>query len=162
MLSWKKDSIFFTVRIVETPLYKKMLRSVKTMKAILCLDDNGGMAFNHRRQSRDRCVTDRILQLCAGRPLRLSPYSVKIFPTGNVLASDDYLSSAGDDDYCFVELDRLAPYEMSLKGIIIFRWNRVYPADLHFDLDLSKWRLATSEEFPGYSHEKITMEVYER
>ena len=30
------------------------------MRLIVCLDDKNGMAFNHRRQSRDRIVTEKI------------------------------------------------------------------------------------------------------
>ena len=32
-----------------------------------CIDDQGGLAFNHRRQSRDRAVCARILEDAAGR-----------------------------------------------------------------------------------------------
>ena len=38
------------------------------------------------------------------------------------------------------------------------------PADQSFDLDLcgGNWKLSESDEFAGYSHERITMEVYLR
>ena len=32
------------------------------MRVIVCVDDNGGMLFNHRRQSRDRVLCERVLQ----------------------------------------------------------------------------------------------------
>ena len=35
-----------------------------------------------------------------------------------------------------------------------------YPADLYWDLPLEGWTLARREEFPGFSHEIITKEVY--
>lgn len=35
-----------------------------------------------------------------------------------------------------------------------------YPADLYWDLSLEGWTLARREEFPGFSHEIITKEVY--
>ena len=65
-------------------------------------------------------------------------------------------------DYCFAELDDVRPYENQVQKVIVFRWNRHYPSDVRFGIDLSTWRLAAAEEFPGSSHEKITMEVYER
>ena len=74
------------------------------MRVIICLDDHNGIAFNNRRQSRDRIVVDRTLQLSDGRPLRMSLYSAKLFPAPAVLAGDDYLTAAGDEDFCFVEL----------------------------------------------------------
>ena len=30
------------------------------MRVIVCVDDNGGMLFNHRRQSRDRVLCERV------------------------------------------------------------------------------------------------------
>lgn len=33
------------------------------MRVIVCVDDNGGMLFNHRRQSRDRVLCERVLQM---------------------------------------------------------------------------------------------------
>ena len=33
------------------------------MTCVICLEDRGGVMFNHRRVSRDAVVTDRILKL---------------------------------------------------------------------------------------------------
>lgn len=41
------------------------------MRLIVCLDDKNGMAFNHRRQSRDRIVTEKIEELAKGSVLPL-------------------------------------------------------------------------------------------
>ena len=49
------------------------------MKLILCVDDNGGMAFNHRRQSRDRVLNEHILALCGMHRLWITPYTAKLF-----------------------------------------------------------------------------------
>jgi hypothetical protein len=45
---------------------------------------------------------------------------------------------------------------------VVYRWNRRYPGDVFFDLDVSAapWRCVETEEFVGSSHEKITKEVY--
>ena len=37
------------------------------MKLILCVDDKGGLAFNHRRQSRDRVLNERIQHTIAAQ-----------------------------------------------------------------------------------------------
>ena len=120
------------------------------------------MAFNHRRQSRDRIVIAKIEELVKGSTLYFSSYSAKLFPSGDFEPSEDYLSRAGADDFCFVELEDVTPYEQQIKEITVFRWNRVYPADLKFPIDLTQWSLERTVEFPGHSHEKITMEVYRR
>lgn len=132
------------------------------MKLIVCVDDQNGMAFNHRRQSQDRVLVERIEDLVADSTLRMAPYSQKVFWGKNIVASSSYLSDADVDDYCFVELDDVRPYEDKIQKVIVFRWNRHYPSDVKFGIDLSDWHLVTSEEFPGSSHLKITLEVYER
>ena len=132
------------------------------MRLIVCLDDKNGMAFNHRRQSRDRIVIAKIEELVKGSTLYFSSYSAKLFPSGDFVPSEDYLSGAGEDDFCFVEQEDVTPYEQQIKEITVFRWSRVYPADLYFPIELTQWRLEQTVEFPGNSHEKITMEVYER
>lgn len=38
--------------------------------------------------------------------------------------------------------------------------DRAVRADLYWDLSLEGWTLARREEFPGFSHEIITKEVY--
>ena len=132
------------------------------MRLIVCIDDKGGMAFNHRRQSRDRVVTKKIEGLAREDILRTSLYYAKLFPPDVIESSEDYLSQAAEDDFCFVELENVTPYEHQIKEITVFRWNRLYPADLYFQIDLTQWKLVHTEDFPGNSHEKITMEVYRR
>ncbi len=53
-------------------------------------------------------------------------------------------------------------FENEIKKLIIFKWNRVYPADQYLDIDPEKMTKVQEEEFVGFSHEKITMEVYEK
>ena len=50
--------------------------------------------------------------------------------------------------------------EKEMQKIILYRWNRVYPADLYFDIDLKNWHLKESNDFAGSSHDKITEEIY--
>ena len=39
------------------------------MKIIVCVDNQNGMMFNHRRQSQDRVLRKRILELTGGEKL---------------------------------------------------------------------------------------------
>ena len=50
------------------------------MTGIVCLDQEDGLLFNGRRQSRDRVVTEKILSMTEGKPLWMSAYSRRIFP----------------------------------------------------------------------------------
>ena len=56
----------------------------------------------------------------------------------------------------------LKPHENIIEKLILFKWNRVYPKDFIFDIDISDWNLLETTDFPGNSHSKITMEVYTR
>ena len=52
--------------------------------------------------------------------------------------------------------------ESRLDEIVLYHWNRVYPADYYFDIDLHGWTLADQKEFKGFSHDKITREIWTR
>ena len=70
-----------------------------------------------------------------------------------------------ENDLCAQKSDDtmlLLGRHFQIEELILFRWNRVYPADLHCTLDLSVWKLTETEEFAGNSHEKITQERYVR
>lgn len=135
------------------------------MLAALCLDDRDGLSFHCRRLSRDRAQQEDLLSLCRGRPLWLAPYSAPLFDwaADRVLVDGSLLDRAGPGEICFLE-DRLPPMEGpgAPEGLILYRWNRTYPADVRFRPDLSPFTLANRTEFPGSSHERITREIYLR
>ena len=132
------------------------------MKVIVCLDDNQGMLFNKRRQSRDRKVIEDICTMA--EKLWISPFSAKLLEGGGlcVCADESYLEMAGNGDYCFVEADPLEPHLHKIEEVIIYWWNRKYPTDTHLDLNLQEWVLKEQCDFAGFSHEKITKAVYVR
>ena len=134
------------------------------MTIIVCIDDNGGMMFNNRRQSRDRVLTEKIINIANGHKLYIDSYSAPLFEgfCGDITAQDSFLDIAGSDDFCFVENRRLKPYEQSIDKLIVFKWNRKYPSDFDLDISLDSFTLISSEDFVGNSHEKITMEVYDK
>ena len=125
----------------------------------VCVDDRMGMSFGGRRQSKDAAVRQKLLTLSGGR-LRMSDYSARQFEEG-VYHGGDYLSGAKNGDWCFAENSDYEEFVDKIEKIVLFRWNRHYPADVHFQFP-GKWALTGSEDFPGSSHEKITMEVYEK
>ncbi len=135
------------------------------MHLIVCIDDDAGMLFNHRRQSQDRELRKRILEVTSGKKLWMNHYSQKQFEkddTSNISYDDNFLAEAVTGEYCFVETEDLSQYEPLIESIILYRWNRRYPSDLKFNIDLADWKLQSTVDFPGASHEKITEEVYIR
>lgn len=90
------------------------------------------------------------LLLPAGRPLR------------SILTSEDFLAQAAPGEFCFLEDRPIRPFLDRVESMVLYHWNRRYPADLFLDLDPAAlgWSLLGREEFPGSSHKKITKEVY--
>ena len=135
------------------------------MVAIVCVDDNNGMMFNHRRQSQDRVLRKHILSQIGTSRLWMNAYSAKQFADAEpsrLKVCEDFLEQAGNGDFCFVEDQDLLLYLNRIEGIILYKWNRAYPADFWFEVDLSSWKLEETEEFSGSSHEKITRARYIR
>lgn len=134
------------------------------MYMIACVDDKGGMFFHGRRQSRDRMVQADILKLCAPYRLWMNTYSYGQFSAWNpnIQVDDHFLSKAAAHDFCFVEDQSVRPYLACLSGLILYRWNQIYPADLWLDIQpiAEGFRLTHTEEIQGYSHKRITKEVY--
>lgn len=129
-----------------------------------CIDDRGGMLFHRRRQSQDRLLRQDLLMEASGRPLWLNAYSLRQFspPPENLRCAEDFPDRAGSGELCFFEDVDPAPWLDKAESILLYHWNRRYPADLYFPLPLEGWRLARREEFAGSSHEKIIKEVYTR
>ena len=127
------------------------------MKIIICLDDNGGMLFNNRRQCRDRVVCEDVVKNLNGEKLFISPFSQILFESykNDVLACEDFLTKG---NVCFVENQVLS--SCNADEVIVYRWNRNYPSDFYCDIDFSKYSLLQQTEFEGFSHEKITKQIF--
>ena len=82
--------------------------------------------------------------------------------SGQIQADEAFLEKAGPGEYCFVEDKDVVPYESRIEEVILCHWNRDYPADMYFKMDLGSWKLAETQEYAGSSHEKITEERYVR
>ena len=134
------------------------------MHWIVCLDERDGMAFNHRRQSSDRLLRRRLLDLVGEGRLWMNGYSAGQFSGEDaaILVDEDFLRKADDGDCCFIEQGDIASYADRVTRVTVYRWNRVYPADTHFPWDLFPHRcLRSTTQFVGYSHACITEEVYD-
>lgn len=130
------------------------------MYIIICLDDNNGLAFNHRRQSQDRIVAEDISKTVGEKKLWITDYSRKLFQAvSNLEISENPKEEAKEGEYVFQELETLDTGDKRIEQFIIYRWNRVYPADVSVEIG-AEWKLTETEEFPGFSHEKITKQIY--
>ncbi len=133
------------------------------MKVIICVDKNNGMLFNNRRLSRDKVIYDYILNMVKDNKLYCNEYSSSLFDSKeNIIISNDFLDKATKEDYVFIENNKI-PNQIS--ELIVFRWNRLYPADTFFDeniISLNNLKKISSKNFKGFSHNKITVDIFRR
>ena len=136
------------------------------MKVIVCVEDRGGRTFGGRRVSRDREVTADILRDLKGATLFAEEYSKPLFSDFDctVKYSDAPLDEVGENGICFVERESLKPYAEKITAVTVYRWNRRYPWDKGMDIEPEALglRLVSTFDIAGYSHEKITKEIFER
>ena len=133
------------------------------MIVYITVDDNMGLMFNNRRQSQDRILRSDVLIDCGEKRLWMNSYSESLFDktvNKNIIIDDDFLYKAKEADCCYVETYNLTEFEAKISKIVLYRWNRVYPADLYLEINLSEWKLVSSKEFVGSSHNRITKEVW--
>lgn len=130
---------------------------MKTMA--LCIDKENGRSFYGRRTSSDREVRKRLLDMCD--TLYVDSYTAAQFTEDygkeKLRVVDD--PTEIDEGMAFIELQDIPE---DTDRIIIFQWPKKYPADRFLDFRFSGWRKVEKEEFPGYAHEKVTMNIWER
>ena len=137
------------------------------MIAIVCIDEKKGMLFNKRRQSKDQILREDIYRETEGKKLWMNEFSYRQFEEDHfkdLCVDEEFILKADSDDYCFIENLVVSEIEDRIDRLILYKWNRTYPADFWFDLVLeeSRWKLKEIKEFAGKSHEKITKEEYIR
>jgi hypothetical protein len=126
----------------------------------MCVSKNGGISFNNRRQSRDEAVCKDMIEISGGS-IFASEYSAKLFDgIGEVQICDDGKTPA--DQYYFAEREMPEADEQSVSEVVLYHWNREYPADRFFDIDLKGFRLTETVEFAGKSHDCIRRERWVR
>lgn len=131
------------------------------MILVICVDKNNGIMFNNRRQSRDKELIKRIMSM--NKRVWINSFSKELFEGySNVCVDDNFKDKVGSEDICFVENVSLSEFVNEADKIILYNWNREYPADTHLDISLSDWQLTCESEFVGNSHDKITEQIYVR
>ncbi len=136
------------------------------MTVFVCIEERGGMLFMKRRLSKDRELTADIIKSVGDGILYISDFSESLFADSDisVMSVSNPLESAGENDFVFIENLGLSESINNVKRLIIYNWNRKYPFDLSLDINPLEFGFSLKEvyEFKGYSHDKITKEIYEK
>ena len=132
------------------------------MIAVICLDDNNGMLFNNRRQSRDKILIEDLIKSSNGNKILINEFSKLLFVGFENLVdvSDTFLCDAKENNICFIENVDLTEFEDKIDRLIIYKWNRVYPADFSCTLDFSAFTLVGEFVFEGNSHPVINKQIF--
>ena len=130
------------------------------MTVYVCLDDRDGLLFNKRRQSRDTAV---LADIRASVPdvLTVDPFSEKLIREA-AIPCVQAAEAFSEETHFFLEARPASEVVPLASTVVIYRWNRHYPADVRFDCDLAAFTLQSTTQFPGKSHDVITKEVYVR
>lgn len=126
------------------------------MTIILCLDDKNGISFNKRRQSRDRVLIENVMQ---NNNVCILDHSSGLFTEYSVNKVSD-VSELPTNAVYFHEISDPKDIIDKFDTVIIYRWNRHYPSNIKFNLQTRLYKKVSEEEFAGFSHDKITKEVY--
>ena len=132
------------------------------MNVAVCADDRGGTFFMGRRPSSDREI---IRELAAsGCRILITEYSEPLFGEleCNYEVCGNPLAFASDTDICFIEGGICEEYVRDIRVLTVYRWNRHYPSDPASRIYPEKlgFTLCTSADFAGYSHDRITKEIW--
>jgi hypothetical protein len=136
------------------------------MKLIICLDNQNGLMFNRRRQSKDALLRQHILDACGSHRLWMNAYTASQFeqPTdARICVDEQFLERAEMGDFCFAEdIESVKDRRSQLEALYIYRWNRSYPFDLSFKDSMEELHLhrVSTADLVGSSHEKITEEIW--
>ncbi len=126
------------------------------MTLIACIANNNGILFNKRRVSKDALLIERLREIINTNILYCSEYSKSLFSDFNNLTND--ITSLTNDSFYFLEDENIP--NIIFNKIIIYKWNRDYPADKFFEYDLSEYTLESQTDFKGNSHDLITELIY--
>ncbi len=124
------------------------------MTLLLWTGKNGEMLFNRRRCSQDKAVISDILTMFPPEDICVSAYSAPLFEGAHTVSC---LEDA--HNVLFLEDFPLLPALARGEKLIVYRFDRVYPAHVRLTVP-PEFSLTQCTEFSGYSHDKITREVY--
>lgn len=138
---------------------------MRNLTVAVTVDDKMGIAFNKRRQSRDKILIEDLCKNTEG-DIYVTSYSAPLFEdfTDRIKVVDDPISECPDGGLCFLEITPISEHIDNISKLIIYHWNRLYPSDKKLGIDMgeSKLNLISSYDFIGKSHDKITKEIYQQ
>lgn len=136
---------------------------MRKLTAVVCLDDKGGMTFLGKRQSRDRELIKDLIESTNSK-IYISDFSQVLFKDylDRCTVLEDLLTDAPDGAVCFIENLPLISVIDEVEEIILYKWNRVYPADRKTNIPFNRYYVVRETSFVGSSHDKISKVILKK
>lgn len=138
---------------------------MKRITVAVTVDDKMGVAFNKRRQSRDRLLIKDLCEKSCGK-IYISNYSAPLFEgfEDRIIIVDDPIKDCEDGGLCFLEMTSLEGNIDNVEKLIVYQWNRLYPSDKKLGVAIEDcgFKMTAKYEFVGSSHDKITKGIYQK
>ena len=138
---------------------------MRNISVAITVDDKMGLAFNKRRQSRDRKLIEDLFKKTQGA-IYVSDYSLPLFEgyEDKISVVEDPIRDCPDGACCFIEMTHIGPYLDEIGELIVYGWNRLYPSDKKLDINIDDvgFKMTAKYEFVGSSHDKITKGIYKK
>lgn len=137
------------------------------MKAIICVEDNGGICFHSRRVSQDVHQREDVCARYGKEGLLMKASTAELYKTQESVSCTivpSWAHACSLSGWCVFEDREVSAYEKELEEVVIYRWNRRYPSDekLRLTLKAPLWRCVKRYEFAGKSHPRISVEHYRK
>lgn len=138
---------------------------MRKLTVAVTVDNKMGVAFNKRRQSRDKLLIEDLCKT-SGTDIYVTSYSALLFEDfeERIKIVKDPLTECPDGGTCFLELTDISNHLDNISELIIYRWNKIYPSDKKLEVDIleSNFNLISTCDFVGKSHDIITKEIYRK
>lgn len=141
------------------------------MKIIVIQSQDNGVFYNNQRQSTDININIDIAKKVksANANLHLSAYSKSLFENFpdlsiKLIDEDTDVTSIAKNDYVLIEDLNPQEYIKNASGLIVYTFDKAYPADRFFNYELIKTQFSSikTDSFSGFSHNKINVEIFEK
>ncbi len=134
------------------------------MTAVICIDNYAGIGYNKRRQTRDAGIIRDAVSMCKGGRIVITPTSEKLFAGIPHICAENPLSVMGKDDLYYAEFDVFEDVFDKADTVVIYSWNRAYPADVYFQYDPEEHGMTAESEtlINGTSHDDVIKRVFVR
>ncbi len=132
------------------------------MEFIFCVDNNYGLKFAGRRQSRDIEIYKLLQNLNEIKKIYVKSESAPLFPNPDkLIITENIPENSHNGEVFFCETPLPPELMQKAESIRLYKWNRDYPADEYFNTEcLIGKTLVSTREFEGNSHKIITEEIY--